>query len=257
MVQLYIAAAVLCLAAVLFLESLAPLHPGDVPLRRWAHNGALSVLSVGTVLATPLLFWAAAGALGLRPGSGWLARWGLPPWGQWMITFIVMDGLAYALHRLSHVVPWLWRLHAVHHSDVQLDATTTHRHHPLESLLTTAATVPVLVLLGPPVLAVLAYSVVALAVSTASHGNLRLPAALDRWLRPWVVTPAYHRLHHSAHQPQTDSNYATVLPLFDHLLRSVGEVPGDAGQQLTMGLRSQRDAASQTVWALLRAPFRD
>lgn len=257
MVQLYIAAAVLCLAAVLFLESLAPLHPGDVPLRRWAHNGALSVLSVGTVLATPLLFWAAAGALGLRPGSGWLARWGLPPWGQWMITFIVMDGLAYALHRLSHVVPWLWRLHAVHHSDVQLDATTTHRHHPLESLLTTAATVPVLVLLGPPVLAVLAYSVVALAVSTASHGNLRLPAALDRWLWPWVETPAYHRLHHSAHQPQTDSNYATVLPLFDHLLRSAGEVPGDAGQLLTMGLRSQRDAASQTVWALLRAPFRD
>jgi len=131
--------------------------------------------------------------------------------------------------------------------------------------LSSAAPVPTLgewslalmALLLVVVLAVLVYSLVALAVSTASHGNLRLPAALDRWLWPWVETPAYHRLHHSAHQPQTDSNYATVLPLFDHLLRSAGEVPGDAGQLLTMGLRSQRDAASQTVWALLRAPFRD
>ena len=89
MAQLYIATAAMCLAAVLFLESLAPLHPAEVPLRRWAHNAALSVLSVlsvGTVLATPLLFWAAEGALGLRPGAGWLARWGpmrrcLPPTG--------------------------------------------------------------------------------------------------------------------------------------------------------------------------------
>ncbi len=257
MVQLYIAAAVLCLAAVLFLESMAPLHAGAPPLRRWARNLALSALSVATTLAAPLLFWAAAGALGLKPGGGWLERWGLPGWGQWALTFVVMDGLAYALHRLSHAVPWLWRLHAVHHSDVELDATTTHRHHPLESLVTALLTLPVLVMLAPPVLAVLAYSVTALAVSTLSHGNLRLPAGLERALRWAVVTPAYHRVHHSAHQPQTDSNYATVLPLFDHLLGSASAVPDDGGRLLTMGLERGREDTRQSLGALLRAPFVD
>jgi hypothetical protein len=127
------------------------------------------------------------------------------------------------------------RLHAVHHSDVELDATTTHRHHPLESLFTALVTLPLLVALAPPVLAVLAYSVVALAVSTLSHGNLHLPAWLDRGLRGLVVTPAYHRVHHSAYQPQTDSNYATVLPLFDHLFRSASPCRSTAGASSPWG----------------------
>ena len=255
MSQLYIGAAVLCMAAVLFLESLAPLHGAAAPLRRWARNGALSVLAMGTTLAAPLLFWAVMGPLGLKPHGSGLAYWGVPVWGQWALTFLLMDGLAYALHRLSHAVPWLWRLHAVHHSDVELDATTTHRHHPLESLLTAWITLPLLVALAPPVLAVLAYSLVALAVSTLSHGNLRLPAVLDRGLRWLLVTPAYHRVHHSAHRPQTDSNYATVLPLFDHLFRSAAWVPADGGRGLTIGLERGRDDGSQSLAALLRAPF--
>lgn len=256
MIQLYLGAAVLCMAAVLFLEPLAPLHAVAAPLRRWARNLGLSALAMGTTVAAPLLFWAAAGALGVQPSrGGLLAHWGVPVWAQWVLTFLLMEGLAYALHRLSHVVPWLWRLHAVHHSDVELDATTTHRHHPLESLFTALVTLPLLVALAPPVLAVLAYSVVALAVSTVSHGNLRLPAWLDRGLRGLVVTPAYHRVHHSAYQPQTDSNYATVLPLFDHLFRSASPVPVDGGRQLTMGLERGRDERNQSLAALLRAPF--
>lgn len=255
--QLYLAAAVISMAAVLFLESLLPLHPAtDVPLARWGRNLALSALALAASLLAPLLFWGAAQALGLASGGGALAGWDVPAWGQWLITFMVMDGLAYAMHRLSHAVPWLWRLHAVHHSDVELDATTTHRHHPLENLLIALAMLPVLVLLAPPVQAVLAYSLAAVAVSTLSHGNLRLPATLDRLLRPFVVTPAYHRLHHSAHQPQTDSNYATVLPLFDHLLRSAGAVPPDGGRQLVIGLETGRDAASQSLAALLLAPLK-
>ncbi|MBS0416007.1 MAG: sterol desaturase family protein [Proteobacteria bacterium] len=252
--EIYLGAAVLCMAAVLFLESLSPLHAAGAPLRRWARNGALSVLAVGTTLATPLLFWAVAGPLGLTMQGG-LVQWGWPVWAQWVLTFLVMESMAYALHRLSHAMPWLWRLHAVHHSDVELDATTTHRHHPLENLVGALLTLPVLIALAPPPLAVLAYSLVALAVATLSHGNLRLPAWLDRGLRWLVVTPAYHRVHHSAHRPQTDSNYATLLPLFDHLFRSATAVPPDGGRGLTMGLERGRDARSQSLAALLRAPF--
>lgn len=253
--QIYLGAAVLCMAAVLFLESLAPLHQAPPPLRRWARNLGLSAMAIATTLATPLLFWAVAGPLGIQPGRVGMAHWGLPAWMQWMIVFLVMDGLAYGLHRLSHHWGWLWRLHAVHHSDVELDATTTHRHHPLESLFSALVTLPVLVALAPPVPAVLAYSLLALAVSTVSHGNLRLPATLDRGLRWLLVTPAYHRVHHSAHQPQTDSNYATVLPLFDHLFRSAAPMPPDGGRALTMGLERGRDERSQSLGALLRAPF--
>ncbi|MGE8321124.1 MAG: sterol desaturase family protein [Comamonas sp.] len=255
--QLYIAAVIISLAAVLFWESLSPLHSTPtVPLARWLHNLALSVLALGASLLAPLLFWSVTRMLGVQPSGGWQARWSVPLWGQWLAAFLVLDGMAYALHRLSHAVPWLWRLHAVHHSDVELDATTAHRHHPLENLLISLLTLPVLVLLAPPVMAVLVYSLLAVAVSTVAHGNLRLPAALDRGLRRIVVTPAYHRMHHSREQPQTDSNYATVFPWFDYLLGSASAVPVDGGRATTMGLEYHREPASQTLPALLLAPFR-
>lgn len=255
--QIYIATVLVCLAVVLFCESLSPLHSlATVPLSRWLRNLVLSALALAVTLLAPLLFGAVAHTLGMPLGGGWLQRWGMPAWGMWLLTFAVLDGLAYALHRLAHAVPWLWRLHAVHHSDVELDATTTHRHHPLESLLIALVTLPVLVLLAAPVWAVLAYSMLAVVVSTVAHGNLRLPARLDRVLRCIVVTPAYHRMHHSREQVQTNSNYATVFPWFDYLLGSASAVPTDGGRGVAMGLEYQRDTDSQTVPALLLAPFR-
>lgn len=255
--QLYIAAVILSMAAVLFLESLCPLRlTPEVPLARWLRNLALSAMALCTTLQAPLLFWAVAGVLEVSPGGGWLAHWGVPVWGQCLTVFVVLDGIGYALHRLSHAVPWLWQLHAVHHSDVELDATTAHRHHPLESLFTTLVTLSVLVLLAPPVAAVMAYSLLAVLVTTVAHGNLRLPPSLDRMLRRFVVTPAYHRMHHSRELPQTNSNYATVFPWFDNLFGSASAVPADGGGTVTIGLEYDRDAASQTLPALLLAPFR-
>lgn len=258
MTDWFIAAAIFSMAAVLFLESLFPLHKGKAPLRRWLHNLILSAIALATSLATPLLLWSMVYALGGQApnGVGLMDRLGLPVWLQWGVTFLVMDGVAYALHRLSHRVPFLWRLHAVHHTDLELDATTTHRHHPLENLLTVAVNLPVLLYLGPPVWPVLAYSLVSLGVSTFSHGNLKLPVSVDRWLSRVLVTPAFHRLHHSAEQFQTDSNYATVFSFWDHAFKSAGQVPDDGGAQLTLGLENWREARHQTVLAMLLAPFR-
>ena len=256
MTQLYLSAAVICLTAVLFLESLFPLHATPVPLRRWLRNLGLSALSLGVTVLAPLLFWLLLRVLQVAPGDGWFAHWNIPAWGQWLATLLLMEAIAYALHRLSHAWPWLWRLHAVHHSDIELDATTTHRHHPLESLVAAFVTLPVLLVLVPPPAAVFAYSLLALAVSTVSHGNLRLPTALDKALRLLVVTPAFHRLHHSALRAQTDSNYATVFPLFDYVLGSTSAMADDGGRRLKIGLETQRDAASQSLAAMLLAPFR-
>ena len=256
MFQLYISTAVICLTAVLFLESLFPLHATPVPLRRWLRNLGLSALSLGVTMLSPLLFWLLLRVLHVAPGNGWFTLRNFPAWSQWLATFLILDAIAYALHRLSHAVPWLWRLHAVHHSDIELDATTTHRHHPLESLVATFVNLPLLLILAPPPAAVFAYSLLVLVVSTASHGNLRLPAALDKALRLLVVTPAFHRVHHSALRAQTDSNYATVFALFDHVLGSTSAIADDGGRRLRIGLETQRDAASQSLAAMLLAPFR-
>ncbi len=257
MLHLYIAAIIFSLSAVLILESMLPLHPGTaVPLRRWFRNLALSALALGVTLMTSMLFWTSARALGVVPGDGAMAALGLPLWAQWAFTFLLLDGVGYALHRLSHSVPWLWRLHSVHHSDTELDTTTTHRHHPAESLFTALVTLPLLLVLAPPVWAVLTYSMTAVVVSAFSHGNLALPTWFDKALRHFVVTPAFHRVHHSAAQPQTDSNYATVLPLFDLLFRSASPAAADKGRALTIGLETERDPARQTLPSLLLAPFR-
>ncbi|MBS0589941.1 MAG: sterol desaturase family protein [Proteobacteria bacterium] len=255
-IEFYLSTAVICMTAVLFLESVFPLHVAPVPLRRWLRNLGLSVLALSISLLTPLLFLALTHASSALPTMGLLAQSKVPAWGQWLIVFLTLEGLRYALHRLSHRLPWLWRLHAVHHSDVDLDATTTHRHHPLENFVSSLAMLPVLIAIGPPPLAVLAYTVLTTMVDTFSHGNLRLPTAIDKVLRLAIATPAYHRVHHSAARAQTDSNYAGTFPVFDYLFRSHGRVPDDGGRNITLGLETNRDASSQSLMALLSAPFR-
>ena len=256
MTSLYLAIVVVSLAAVLVLETLTPLHStANPPLRRWLRNMSLSALAIAALLAAPpVLKWVML-HLGISPSLHGLQTWGWPVWLQWVATFAVLDGALYALHRLSHRVPWLWRLHAVHHSDTELDATTTHRHHPLESLVSVLWTLPLLWLLAPPMGAVLSYGLLAVLVSTWSHGNLRLPAWLDRLLRNVIVTPGFHRVHHSAHQPQTDSHYGTVFTLYDQLFRTASAPLADAGQSLTIGLETERGAQDQSVARLLHVPF--
>lgn len=255
MLHLYLAAVVLSLSVVLLLESWIPLHPVPTPpLRRWARNLTLSALAITASLATPLALRA------LDPGTAG-APWrvsmaSLPVAVQWLMTFLAMEAVLYAFHRLSHRIGWLWRLHTVHHSDIELDATTAHRHHPLENVVSALVTLPALALLSAPWAAVLTYTLLAVAVSTWSHGNLKLPDGLDRWLHWLIVTPAYHRVHHSAHRPQTDSHYATLLPLFDRLFGTASTMPLDGGRSLTIGLDPARDAALQSVGQLLVAPFR-
>ncbi|WP_051237650.1 sterol desaturase family protein [Ottowia thiooxydans] len=257
MLNLYLAAVIFSLSLAMLLEVVLPLHPSSTPpLLRWFRNLALSALALGAAFSASTLSWAASRALEIRPESGMLSSLGTPVWAQWVITFLTLDAIAYALHRISHHVNWLWRLHSVHHSDPELDATTTHRHHPVENVITALISLPVLLVLAPPVWAVLTYSMTAVVISTLSHSSLALPDGLDKVLRNFIVTPAYHRTHHSAERIQTDSNYATVLPLFDRLFRSASPAAPDKGRALTIGLETARDARSQSLWALLMAPFR-
>ncbi|MBH1964982.1 MAG: sterol desaturase family protein [Comamonadaceae bacterium] len=257
MLQLYLAAVIFALSLAMLLEVVLPLHQGTTaPVMRWVCNLTLSAVALGATVLTSTVGLVASQATHMGPANGILASLGTPVWAQWLITFLLLDAVAYALHRISHHVNWLWRLHWVHHSDLELDATTTHRHHPLENVIVALVALPVLLILAPPVWAVLAYSLTAVTISTLSHSSLALPDWLDRTLRGFIVTPAFHRIHHSVERVQTDSNYATVFPLFDHLFRSSSPMAADKGRTLTIGLETGRDSRSQSLHALLMAPFR-
>lgn len=261
MVTLYLTIIGACLAVVLLLEEVfkdTSSAAATLPLRRWLTNLVLAALAIGSTMVVAPLYWQAAAWLGLSPGhSGLLPRWQVPIWLQWVITFLVMDGLHYTMHRLHHAVPLLWKWHAIHHGDEEVDATTTHRHHPFENWLNALAAVPVLLLLTPPFWAVFAYSVTHVAVSTLAHGRLHLPAGVDRVLRKLLVTPSFHRIHHSATLPETDRNFALVFPLFDHLFRTASAADQARSKTITVGLDHWPigERAKHSAWALLASPF--
>jgi len=188
-------------------------HPLRIA-RRWASNiGLLLTGSVLNALVIPLGIYAFA----LQQPPGLLSRLGLPDAAQLLLTFLLLDLWRYWEHRIFHRVPLLWRLHLVHHSDTQIDVTTAERHHPLDLLLGSAVMMALIAALGLPAPALGLYLLSATAVALFSHANLRLPDALDRALSWLVVTPAVHAVHHSDRQAQTDSNYGSVLTLWDRL----------------------------------------
>ena len=201
--------------ALVLLERIGALQRERVVVAsRWTSNVGLYLIgSVVGAIALPIGIYAFAAA---QP-PGVLARIELPFAAQLALTFVILDFAWYWEHRLLHRLPLLWRLHLVHHSDTQVDVTTTERHHPLEVLFSTAFLAAVVAALRFPAEALGSYLICAAAISLYSHANLRLAAPIDRWLNWLVVTAPVHAVHHSDLQAQTDSNYGTVLTIWDRL----------------------------------------
>jgi exosortase len=195
--------------ALVVLERVGALQRFRVPLaRRWTSNIGLYVIGgvVGAIIV-PLGVYAFAA----QQPPGVMERAGVPYAAQFMLAFLFLDFWRYWEHRAFHAVPLLWRLHLVHHSDTHVDVTTTERHHPIEVVLSTLVLLTLIVVLGLPAAALAAYLVVAEVVALYSHANVRAPAFLDAL----IVTPSMHAVHHSDSQPQTDSNFGSVLTIWD------------------------------------------
>jgi len=219
--------------------------------QRWTANFGLFLIgSVATAVVAPVGLYAFA----LHRSPGLLSRPELPLLAQVALTFVLLDFWRYWEHRLFHRIPLLWRMHLVHHSDTAVDVTTGERHHPLEFLLGTLTTLALIVVLGPPAVAVAVYLVAATAVTLYSHANLRLPATLERGLGRVVVTPSMHAVHHSAAQPQTDSNYGSVLSIWDHAFRTYVDHAGSPVRRF--GLEAFQRRADGTLGRTLLQPFR-
>jgi sterol desaturase/sphingolipid hydroxylase (fatty acid hydroxylase superfamily) len=237
-------------------EVLAPRRPETRGLAyRWANNITLAVLNhvvvywVGAALAVATAWWAETEGLGL------LQHFDIGVAGAFVVTLLAMELLAYVLHRVVHRVPIIWRLHAMHHSDVEVDFTTTYRHHPFENMLVMAIGAPFVMLLGAPVAAMVLYQVLRVSVNVLSHSNIRVPETVERWLKYLLVTPDFHHLHHCSDRRFTDSNYSATVPWFDYLFGTATQKPYAAYATMELGLERFRDPVDSRVDQVLLMPF--
>jgi sterol desaturase/sphingolipid hydroxylase (fatty acid hydroxylase superfamily) len=224
---------------------------------RWANN--LALVALDSLLVRAMLPTAAVGvaAWAAAHGQGVLNALNVPyPWAV-VLALLALDAVIYLQHRLFHAVPLLWRLHRVHHADLDFDVTTGVRFHPIEILLSMLIKLAVIVLLGAPVAAVLLFEVLLNATSLFNHGNVRLPPRLDRALRLVVVTPDMHRVHHSIEPRETNSNFGFNLPWWDRLFGAYRVDPAAGHDAMTIGL--ERFRAPRELWLdrMLLQPFRD
>ncbi|MDE1935980.1 sterol desaturase family protein [Bradyrhizobium sp.] len=245
-------------ALMAFWELMAPRRRQTIGrLRRWPSN--LGIVILNTLLIR-LVFPTAAVGLALVAAS---RGWGLfpaldaPPLLAIVAAVVLLDLAIYLQHVLFHAVPVLWRLHRMHHADLEFDVTTGARFHPIEILLSMGIKLGVVAALGAPAASVLMFEVLLNATSMFNHSNVRLPARFDRVLRWLVVTPDMHRVHHSILPGETNSNFGFNLPWWDRLLGTYVAQPQAGHEAMMIGIKQFRDPHELSLDRMLLQPFRD
>ncbi|NNF90443.1 MAG: sterol desaturase family protein [Boseongicola sp.] len=246
------------LVAMAALEVAAPRRRREIPrLLRWTNN--LSLVVVDTLilrLAFPIL---AVGLAISAEDNGWglLNVVGAPFWLALIASVLVLDLAIYLQHVMFHAVPALWRLHRMHHADLEFDTTTGLRFHPIEIALSMGIKLAVVAALGPPAVAVLLFEVLLNATALFNHANIALPNRLDRVLRWIVVTPDMHRVHHSILPAETNSNFGFNLPWWDRLLGTYRAQPAEGHQGMTIGIEQFRTRRDLWLDRMLVQPLRN
>ena len=246
------------LVAVALWELLAPRRRLTVSTTvRWVNN--LGLVFFNSFLLRLLFPAAAVGVAAFAAQRGWgvLHYTPVPYVLAVVLSVVAMDFIIYLQHVLVHAVPALWRLHRLHHADPDYDVTTGARFHPIEIVLSMLIKFATIVVLGPPVVAVVIFEVVLNATAMFNHGNIRLPQALDRWLRLVVVTPDMHRVHHSVEDDEANSNFGFNLPWWDRLFGTYRAQPRAGHEEMTIGIHRYY-APGEVSWlpGMLWLPFR-
>jgi len=241
------------------IETLAPRRPLSwSKSRRWLTNWGLSALNTLTLralaIALPLL---AVGAASDAQSNGWglFNILHLPVAIEFILAILILDFAIWLQHLITHKVPLLWRLHRVHHADPDFDVTTAIRFHPVEIALSMGLKIGLIYLLGPAALAVLVFEILLNGTALFNHANIHLPAKLDRLIRLVLVTPDMHRVHHSVHRDEHDSNYGFALSIWDRALGTYIAQPRAGHDKMTIGLEWQDTRPTKLSWSL-RLPFR-
>ena len=173
-----------------------------------------------------------------------------------IIAVLLLDLSIYIQHYIFHKVDFLWRLHRMHHADLEFDVSTAIRFHPVEIILSLVIKMAVVVAIGAPAVAVLLFEIVLNASSMFNHANIRIPRSIDRFLRLFIVTPDMHRVHHSIIRKETNSNFGFNLPWWDYIFRTYRDQPKDGHLEMTIGIESFRDQRELWLDRLLLQPFK-
>jgi sterol desaturase/sphingolipid hydroxylase (fatty acid hydroxylase superfamily) len=245
------------LVAMVLWELAAPRRRREIPrVIRWTNNLGLVVIDTIVLrLSFPIL---AVGLAVIAQDSGW----GLfniieaPGWVAVIVSIVVLDLVIYLQHVMFHAVPALWRLHRMHHADLEFDVTTGLRFHPVEILLSMGIKLAVVAALGPPAVAVLIFEVLLNATAMFNHSNIRLPMLVDRFLRLIVVTPDMHRVHHSIIPEETNSNFGFNLPWWDRLLGTYKAQPKAGHEGMTIGIEQFRTGRDLWLDRMLVQPIK-
>ena len=244
------------LAVFVGLEFFAPQFGKQRRAQRWPANFGLGLINMTLVPLAPISGFVAA-EWAKRNGVGvlnWLEAWW--PFAA-IATVAIQSFAAYLTHRLFHSYPWLWRVHRVHHFDTAVDVSTGLRHHPLELVLTLLIDSLVAILFGLLPLALMFYGITELMFALFSHADVKLPGKIDRTLRVFFVTPRIHAIHHSAYQPETDSNYGTVLTIWDRLFGTYSDFRANCPELIQFGLLELQDDRADDLWWQLKSPAID
>ena len=239
-------------------EILAPRRALTVSkLLRWSNN--LGLVFFNSFVLRLLFPAAAVGVAAFAAEQGWglLNYYHLPLWQALLISVVTMDLIIYLQHVMVHAVPLFWRLHRVHHADPDYDVTTGARFHPLEIILSMLIKFAVILVLGPPILAIVIFEILLNATAMFNHGNIRLPLALDRVLRWFLVTPDMHRVHHSTEDDEANSNFGFSLPWWDRLFGTYREQPREGHVGMQIGIRKYREPQAVSWFTgMLTLPFK-
>jgi len=222
---------------------------------RWYSN--LGIVAVNTVLARIIFPLAPIAVAAVAHDRGWgvLNLYQAPEWCAVLAAVVVLDFAIYLQHVMVHAVPMLWRLHRMHHADLDFDVTTGARFHPIEIILSLAIKMAVIVLIGAPVVAVLIFEVALNATAMFNHANVNLPLGVDRYLRWLVVTPDMHRVHHSVLPHETNSNFGFNLPWWDRLFGTYRDQPEKGHEGMDIGIDLFREPGELHLHKMLAQPF--
>jgi sterol desaturase/sphingolipid hydroxylase (fatty acid hydroxylase superfamily) len=225
-------------------------------LVRWPSNVAISFLN--TALLRFLIPTAAVGLAAVGEAQGWglFNQIDVPFWVAFIGAVLILDFIIYLQHVMFHAVPLLWRLHRMHHADLDIDVTTGARFHPVEIILSMIIKLGAVAALGPPAVAVVVFEVVLNATSMFNHSNVRLPLGLDRVLRLVVVTPDMHRVHHSVIPNETNSNFGFNVPWWDRLFGTYKAQPEKGHDGMTIGIEQFREGRELWLDRMLTQPAR-
>lgn len=220
---------------------------------RWLNNIGLALFNHFLIIFYSII------VIGLvskfQPESSLLHHFKVSDLPAFLILLIVMEFINYWIHRAFHHIPLLWRIHMVHHTDTEVDVTTSHRHHPFEPMINTLILTPIIFILGAPVVVLALFNLLHTAISLVSHSNIVLPKKLDNVLRLFIITPDFHRMHHSSEKKYTNSNYSAVVPWFDYLFKTATRRPYEELPKMELGLETLRSPRDSRLDKLFTAPF--